>query len=828
MNFMFEGMSEAELNERKNDIQSELEYAKITHAFESNYAMHELRLGDIEQRIILENMSLDDATALYENENEVFSEAVGDIVKKFFDWLAGIIKAIFGIKNSVEVPEEQRSTTIDLPIDPKAANAGAKSFISKIKQWTSVKDETGKLKPSAIVFDGILGLGAITGISAFIKAVNKPTKMTAGEAKAEADELAKNADEIAKVGKSVVEKLDEKDQKDATDSIGSFEKFVRDALQKIMDKLPGNKKSEDGESKTDNGGKKETPNADNNDSNDGNESDNTDDENKDDGKTDDDTNNDSSDKGSKENKTDKPERPSNDIEGRFSDRKKALIDKIDIDGKNKAHCSIDMYQKYVTDEITKLEKANKSGELSRDDINLNKKTIGWLKTISRDSKGGQVTHQTLKNKRVDEEVEINLKKHCKLDEDGNAHVSKDKIKEVMGYYQNMIDNTSPSDRNYQVATIAIKRLQKMKSVDRDESEGEDLNGRLTDDVITTIRNQSNSEVNSKLHVNKVSRPGGGTDLKVTVTKEEAEKYLKTCQNQLTEIKNSEAKLKKEKPNDYKEDKRYKEILRKRIAAETKVNRTSFLINHNKDWSGTNTVGSSSSDGKDINRKIVMGNEKDTRGNMKGFDISETDGKYTTSLTQSQFDKKIKGLEQAAAKEKDPTTKANIEEQIRIAKSFKEHIFTNNGNANSKDNSNLESKAISFMKNELYATSKATKGGTTWEIGNAIDNINSNKALQTKYKNIYIEALYKIKLLEGSIPGVDSNNFDKELAKKLTNIIAHNSTLPSWVEKKGTSSMERKNAFKKSFTDSRKNYSKIKKSDKELLKQAKQQQQKNLP
>ena len=42
----------------------------------------------------------------------------------------------------------------------------------------------------------------------------------------------------------------------------------------------------------------------------------------------------------------------------------------------------------------------------------------------------------------------------------------------------------------------------MKSVDGEESEGEDVDGRLNEEVITTSRNQSNYEDNSKLHVNK--------------------------------------------------------------------------------------------------------------------------------------------------------------------------------------------------------------------------------------------------------------------------------------------------------------------------------------
>jgi len=281
MNFIYEGMSPEELAAKRAELESELMAAQFEHEFESVQMMHELRLKDIEKQIILENCSIEKVADLYANEEDLYTEAEGGILTKFFNWLSGIIKAIFGVTGSIKVDPAEKDETIELGVDVKALNAGSKSILQNLRDLTKIRDANGKLNLGAIVIDSIAAIGAVKGIGAFISAVKKKSKLTKGEAKTEADQLAKaSADiraELERINNTIKEDGNKKDITQLTSLVKVIESTVTEIKEKIG--IPDNKDESKPANSSDNGVKDEPS------SNGGNDGKN--DAAKDDGKKDD-------------------------------------------------------------------------------------------------------------------------------------------------------------------------------------------------------------------------------------------------------------------------------------------------------------------------------------------------------------------------------------------------------------------------------------------------------------------------------------------------------------------------------------------------------------
>lgn len=271
MNFIYEGMSPEELAAKRAELESELMAAQFEHEFESVQMMHELRLKDIEKQIILENCSIEKVADLYANEEDLYTEAEGGILTKFFNWLSNIIKAIFGVTQTIKVDPAEKDETIELGVDVKALNAGSKSILQNLRDLTKIRDENGKLNLSAIVIDSIAAIGAVKGISAFISAVKKKSKLTKGEAKTEADQLAKaSADiraELERINNTIKEDGNKKDVTQLTSLVKVIESTVTEIKEKIG--IPDNKDASKPANSSDNGTKNEPSTDGNNNSGNG-------------------------------------------------------------------------------------------------------------------------------------------------------------------------------------------------------------------------------------------------------------------------------------------------------------------------------------------------------------------------------------------------------------------------------------------------------------------------------------------------------------------------------------------------------------------------------
>ena len=474
MNFIYEGMSPEELAAKKAELESELMAAQFEHEFESVQMMHELRLKDIEKQIILENCSIEKVADLYANEEDLYTEAEGGILTKFFNWLSNIIKAIFGVTQTIKVDPAEKDETIELGVDVKALNAGSKSILQNLRDLTKIRDANGKLNLSAIVIDSIAAIGAIKGIGAFISAVKKKTKLTKGEAKTEADQLAKaSADiraELERINNTIKEDGEKKDITQLTSLVKVIESTVNEIKEKIG--IPDSKDgSKPAESQSPNDSGKSNNGGSNSESQEGkSQGNNSDNGNTGSGSNDGSGGNGNGGKPAKKGKKVKGPRGliNDDPSLSKSERVESIINglkpHLHIGDDGVLRCSDADKKKYLDDVMNELNAMASNNEYEPDDQEVYKVAAKRLETLGKRHKpaaDGSADVEPFKmNAGIKSHRElalINLKKQVGYDPDEDTVTcTQEELDKYRTYYNNLETTRTWGDKTYDPGSIQVK------------------------------------------------------------------------------------------------------------------------------------------------------------------------------------------------------------------------------------------------------------------------------------------------------------------------------------------------------------------------------------
>lgn len=741
MNFMFESMTSEEIENRKSQLTSDIEYAKIVHAFESNSMMHDLRLRDIEQKIILENCSLDEVADLYAAERDLYMEATDGILSKFFAWLSNIIKAIFGIKENIKVDDAEKADMIDLPIDVKALNSGASKFSQKLKSFTSIKDDKGNINWGAVVFDGILGIGTITGVSALVKAVRKPTKISKGDAETVVTELDKTAKEIASDAEKVTKQLPADGQKASADATKEIVSAIKDAVTTIKNALGQNPSSGDSSN---------TNTAD--------KSNNTNDDSSDEDNNDAGNNND--------NKSKKEEPAKDDPKGRYDAAVAEITRKCRIEGRT-AFCSDQVFKNLVTDRREQIKKELRKDGVSAADKKFYVDFGKFLESLRRDPNGGGVRpFSRIEGRTTEEEVSLNLKKQCEIDENGNVGIDAKELKEVIGYYQDLQKKYPNSNDPYNKAAVeALRQLSSMKP-------GKNRNNGAADDgsVNTGAVDYAIKQLNAKKI--SVNRGGKTVDLYASrKTESDSRDIVAKHKDVLSKAEKQFNKMNKGDSN-YEEQKAKVARLR---AEQSELDKILKISASNNSWGD-------GSDGRDeYGNKL---NSEQAMSEVKrdfAIKIDKNTGKASTTLQEtgkSSYESELKKLKSALSTETDEAKKAFISKKIAIAEKYRSECYNTStpapaGNSTA-DNNKIFRVALNYV-NGICRRSKGliqkgrvgVQNDVSFHFGKEVDKLRGRK------KDAGQKALAKFWANEKALIAkyiADGNDYEKQVMAKVNDIL----------------------------------------------------------
>lgn len=174
MAFMYDYLTESELEIEKELRRNEVESLRLVNAMEAVVMRHELDIHQIEAKAVFENYSEDTLAAEYEREYNVYTEGVKEVWEKFKQWLKNIINAILGRNkenNNAEVL--QSAEEVELDHDPNAFVKLVNSVIDAIKQFFTFKkvnaEGESELDKKKFV---IAGAGTVVGAGAVLAATN--------------------------------------------------------------------------------------------------------------------------------------------------------------------------------------------------------------------------------------------------------------------------------------------------------------------------------------------------------------------------------------------------------------------------------------------------------------------------------------------------------------------------------------------------------------------------------------------------------------------------------------------------------------------------------
>lgn len=812
MNFIYEGMSPEELAAKRAELESELMTAQFEHEFESVQMMHELRLKDIEKQIILENCSIEKVADLYANEEDLYTEAEGGILTKFFNWLSNIIKAIFGVTQTIKVDPAEKDETIELGVDVKALNAGSKSILQNLRDLTKIRDENGKLNLGAIVIDSIAAIGAVKGIGAFISAVKKKTKLTKGEAKTEADQLAKaSADiraELERINNTIKEDGEKKDITQLTSLVKVIESSVKEIKEKIGMSESSEKKSDDTADTGDNG-----------ESNDNNTGSN--------GADDEEPQN-----GNKPTKAEKKKQKESE-KGAITadDKSKSPDERVDLivneikshlrmDG-NIARCSEAEFKKHYTDRIALLQAmiSDKKAypETDEADRRVYRTVLSRLKSIQADhgsdKQGSFKPFSMPGGKMSTKEVAIlNAKNQAGYDPDTNTiSITRNEQLALCAYYDQFTRDTNPvpwktgvlnpNNPVYDAMVATRHIIEQAKAVKGASSDNEQA--KLSD------RDKLLNDVEKKLNVVVGSR---GKKV-ISASKDTYDQYVNDLQAKIDNIKKANPKDPALKIQN--EKLKMAKDLKAATDNAAKTGDTKAWSNSSKMDSSGRVIGLKEHESKHaIWRRFASPATTNTINNpmdpTTGFDISgsEDDDNISTSLTDKQYDAKITAMEAKLGKMTAGTTEyRDMKAVIDLAKKMKPRIFNPNANTQVVSKAKVPSSAngktfATFMKDVFDAKFKLNIGtaneaeffkAVNYEISGAANDPTSDPLKGGAYRNyksgnsldaylsryqilIGIKACKLIKA-DGSRSG--SGNANAELAGKALSIIA-DVDHPSWM------------------------------------------------
>lgn len=233
MSFMYEYMSEDELEFAIECAVLEKENAELDMEYEILAMEHSVRLSDIEVQALVENYTADDLENMYSYEMTLYTESVKDwwekfkaAIKKFFDTLLGKSKEI-------EVPKEEAKDVLEIPVDTKESKNIIKKIKSSIKKLLNCRNEDGSVNKTKVAVEIGLGAlatgGAVFEVSKILKKVNVPRKMTKEEASSDVEEIVTDSGEIIEVLTNVAnEEMKKPDSK-----VGQIANFITSIVQSV-------------------------------------------------------------------------------------------------------------------------------------------------------------------------------------------------------------------------------------------------------------------------------------------------------------------------------------------------------------------------------------------------------------------------------------------------------------------------------------------------------------------------------------------------------------------------------------------------------------------
>ena len=233
MSFMYEYMSEDELEFAIECAVLEKENAELDMEYEILAMEHSVRLSDIEVQALVENYTADDLENMYSYEMTLYTESVKDwwekfkaAIKKFFDTLLGKSKEI-------EVPKEEAKDVLEIPVDTKESKNIIKKIKSSIKKLLNCRNEDGSINKAKVAVEIGLGAlasgGAVFEVSKILKKVNVPRKMTKEEASNDVTEIVTDSGEIIEVLTNVAnEEMKKPDSK-----VGQIANFITSIVQSV-------------------------------------------------------------------------------------------------------------------------------------------------------------------------------------------------------------------------------------------------------------------------------------------------------------------------------------------------------------------------------------------------------------------------------------------------------------------------------------------------------------------------------------------------------------------------------------------------------------------
>ena len=199
MNFLYEYMSEDELQLAQEEAMNENAMVHLNAELDRLIMEHEVRMNDIEMQILVENGTADDLQALYEREYTIITEGVSEWWEKFKAKIKQIWNAIIGKVDTVKgaVTGDSKNDVIEVKGDVK----GIKKFLSKvgsiIKNIGNFKTPDGDLNGKKIAATIGIAIGGGIGIAAIVKHLTgKTTEMTKGEAEKTCDEMKADSNEL--------------------------------------------------------------------------------------------------------------------------------------------------------------------------------------------------------------------------------------------------------------------------------------------------------------------------------------------------------------------------------------------------------------------------------------------------------------------------------------------------------------------------------------------------------------------------------------------------------------------------------------------------------
>ena len=173
MAFMYDYLTESELEIEKELRRNEVESLRLINAMEAVVMRHELDLSQIEAKAVFENYTEDILASEYEREYNIYTEGVKEAWEKFKQWFKGIINAILGRNkqnNSAELL--QSSEEVELDHDPNAFINLINSVTDAIKKFFTFKkvnaDGESEVDKVKVIISGV---GAVTGVTAVGAAV---------------------------------------------------------------------------------------------------------------------------------------------------------------------------------------------------------------------------------------------------------------------------------------------------------------------------------------------------------------------------------------------------------------------------------------------------------------------------------------------------------------------------------------------------------------------------------------------------------------------------------------------------------------------------------